>query len=337
MIEFKNVNVMFKQNSVNVHAVKNVSFTIKQGEIFGIVGASGAGKSTLLRTINLLQPITDGQVIVDNKAIEHYKGESLRSLRQNIGMVFQHFNLANSKTVYENVAFALQASNWKKNDINTRVMELLDFVNLLDKANEYPAKLSGGQKQRVAIARALANNTKILLCYEATSALDAETTASVLRLLKEINEKLGITMVVITHELDVVKEICSRVAVMNNGEVVELGDVYDVFTNTKNDFTKQLISHTQLFELPLELISNISGPVLRLTYQGANATKSILSHISNSFDVGFNILHGKIEYIGGKPLGILYVNLTGKSDNIKNAILYLNQEVSRVEVVYNAK
>lgn len=335
MVEFKNVNVKFRQNNLKVHAVKDVSFSIVKGDIFGIVGASGAGKSTLVRTINLLQPITDGEVIVNEKNIAHYKGSNLRRLRQNIGMIFQHFNLASSKTVYQNIAFVLQTSKWKKKDIDKRVKELLEFVNLSDKINEYPSKLSGGQKQRVAIARALANNTKILLCDEPTSALDAETTASVLKLLKEINEKLGITIIIITHELDVVKTICNKVAVMNNGEVVEIGNVYDVFTNTQNDFTKQLISHTQNFEVPQKFLDILSGPVVKLVYQGKKATESVLSHIAEQFNIGFNILHGKIEYIENKPLGILYVNLIGDNDKISNTIEYLKKEVSHVEVVYN--
>lgn len=333
MVKFKNVNVQFKLNEVNVHAVKNTSFLIEKGEIFGIVGASGAGKSTLLRTINLLQPVTDGEVIIEDENIEHFTGEKLRQLRQNIGMIFQHFNLVDSKTVYENIAFVLHASGWKKSDIDNRVRELLDFVNLSEKISEYPAKLSGGQKQRVAIARALANNTKILLCDEPTSALDAETTSAVLALLKEINQKFGITIIIITHELDVVKTICHRVAVMNNGEVVELGGVYDVFTGSQNDFTNQLIRHTQNFTLPQEIKNSVTGSILKLTYQGEKATKSILSHVTKIYDVEFNILHGKIEYIDSKPLGILYVNITGTDESVAHATAYLSSEIAKVEVV----
>lgn len=336
LVEFKNVNVKFKQNKVKVHAVKDVSFTVEEGEIVGIVGTSGAGKSTLLRTINLLQHVSDGQVIVDGENIVGYKGEKLRRLRQNIGMIFQHFNLAESKTVYENIAFVLEASGWKKEDIQKRVKELLEFVKLSEKINEYPSKLSGGQKQRVAIARALANHTKILLCDEPTSALDVETTASVLALLKEINQKFGITIIIITHELDVVKTICSRVAVMNDGKVVEVGNVYDVFTNPKNEYTNQLLEHTKHFEIPEEIRKSLSGPVIKLTYRGDAATKSVLSDVSSKYDVGFNLLHGKIEYIDSKPLGILYVNITGKDDRIDKAIEHLRMDVAKVEVIANA-
>lgn len=316
--------------------MKDVSFKIEQGDIFGIVGASGAGKSTLLRTINLLQPVSGGHVLVDGKAVEKYKGRQLRELRQNIGMIFQHFNLAGSKTVYENIAFVLQAAGWKKEAIDKRVRELLDFVNLSEKINEYPSKLSGGQKQRVAIARALANNTRILLCDEPTSALDAETTAAVLKLLREINEKLNITIILITHELDVVKSICHRVAVMQDGGVVEIGEVYDVFTDTQHDFTKQLIAHTHSFDLPESVLEHVTGPVLKLVYQGGTATEPVLSRASEKYGVDFNILHGKIEYIDDKPLGILFVNVTGHQDNVKEAQAYLKENVSALEVIRHA-
>lgn len=333
MVTFQNVNVKFKQNKVKVHAVKDVSFTIQKGEIFGIVGASGAGKSTLLRTINLLQPVTSGEIIVDGKIITQYKGEQLRKLRQNIGMIFQHFNLVNSQTVYENIAFVLRASKWSKEAIDKRVKELLEFVNLTEKINEYPEKLSGGQKQRVAIARALANHTKILLCDEPTSALDAETTASVLALLQEINQKFGITIIIITHELDVVKTICKRVAIMNQGQVVEIGDVYEVFTNPQDEFTRQLIHHTVHYELPKEIMQSLQGSILKLTYQGEKATKSVLSAVGKTYRVDLNILLGKIEYIDGKPLGILFVNIQGNNQAISDAIAYLKTEVEKVEVI----
>lgn len=336
MVEFKNVNVKFKQQKSRIHAVKDASFSINKGEIFGIVGASGAGKSTLIRTINLLQPITSGEIIVNGENIEHYRGKRLRILRQDIGMIFQHFNLASSQTVFNNIAFALHAAKWRKANIEKRVKELLEFVNLSDKTHEYPSKLSGGQKQRVAIARALANNTNILLCDEPTSALDAEATASMLALLKEINQKLGITIILITHELDVVKTICNRVAVMNQGSVVEIGDVYEVFTNPQDDFTRRLIAHTERFELPAQITNDLQGPTLKLTYRGEKATKSVLSKAGNKFGIDFNILHGKIEYIDSKPLGILYVNINGEDEKIANTIGYLKKEIIDVEVIANA-
>ncbi|MCM1507692.1 MAG: ATP-binding cassette domain-containing protein [Ruminococcus flavefaciens] len=336
MIDFQNVCVTFRQNRKTVEAVKNVSFQINDGDIFGIVGGSGAGKSTLLRTINQLQKISDGNVLVDGKAVNNLKGTELRLLRQNIGMIFQHFNLAENKTVYQNIEFVLKVAGWKKDKIKSRIAELLEFVKLSDKADVYPSKLSGGQKQRVSIARALANHTKILLCDEPTSALDAETTSSVLELLKQVNRDFGVTIVIITHELDVVKSICNKVVVMSDGKIVENGDVYTVFTNPQNDFTKQLIDHTNNFDIPKEITDIIKGPVLKLTYLGENAVDSVLSDTAEEFNVRYNIIHGKIEYIDSKPLGILYVNIVGEDKNIKLAVTALKNKTFSTEVVYNA-
>ena len=336
MVEFKDVSVVFHQNKKTVEAVKHVSLKIEKGDIFGIVGGSGAGKSTLLRTINLLQPVTGGDVLVNGKSIVGYKGVKLRELRKGVGMIFQHFNLAENKTVFQNIAFVLKTAGWKKGDIQKRVRELLEFVKLSDKADVYPSKLSGGQKQRVAIARALANHTDILLCDEPTSALDAETTASVLELLREVNQKLGVTIIMITHELDVVKSICTRTAVMADGEVVETGDVYEVFTNPQHPFTQQLIGHTQHFDIPEEIRSSISGPVVKLTYLGERAAEAVLSQTAADYNVRYNILHGKIEYIGTRPLGILYVNITGDSSDVEQTIRKLAERTYRTEVVFHA-
>ena len=335
MIDFQNVSVTFKQNRKTVEAVRNVSFQINDGDIFGIVGGSGAGKSTLLRTINQLQKVSEGNVIVDSKAVNNLKSTELRLLRQNVGMIFQHFNLAENKTVYQNMEFVLKVAGWKKNKIQSRISELLEFVKLSDKADTYPSKLSGGQKQRVSIARALANNTKILLCDEPTSALDAETTSSVLELLKKVNNDFGVTIVIITHELDVVKSICNKVVVMSDGKVVESGDVYSVFTNPQNDFTKQLIEHTNNFDIPVEITDIIKGPVLKLTYLGDNAVESILSDTAKEYNIRYNIIHGKIEYIASKPLGILYVNIIGEDKNIKLVVSALKEKIFSTEVIYN--
>lgn len=335
MIKFQNVSVSFKQNKKIVEAVKNVSFEIEKGSIYGIVGGSGAGKSTLLRTVNKLQETTDGAVLVENKDVTKLKGKQLRELRKNIGMIFQHFNLAESKTVAKNISFILESAGWKKEDIEKRVDELLDFVNLSDKKNVYPSRLSGGQKQRVAIARALANNTEILLCDEPTSALDAETTVSVLDLLEKVNKELGVTIVIITHELDVVKRICNKVAVMDQGKVVEIGSVYKVFTSPESDFTKQLIANSNNFDIPESVLEGMNGDVLELTYLGKNAGEAVLSEITVEYNVKFNILHGKIEYIGDKPLGILYVNLIGSAEQREKVKKILKEKVSNVEVLKN--
>lgn len=335
MIDFQNVSVTFKQNRKTVEAVKNVSFQINDGDIFGIVGGSGAGKSTLLRTINQLQTVSEGNVIIDGKTVNNLKGSELRLLRQNIGMIFQHFNLAENKTVYQNIEFVLKVAGWKKDEIKSRIAELLEFVKLTDKADTYPSKLSGGQKQRVSIARALANNTKILLCDEPTSALDAETTSSVLELLKKVNKDFGVTIVIITHELDVVKSICNKVVVMSDGKVVESGDVYSVFTNPENEFTKQLIEHTNNFVIPNEITDIIKGPVLKLTYLDEKASEAVLSETAETCNIRYNIIHGKIEYIASKPLGILYVNIIGDDLNIQRAISVLKEKTFSVEVIYN--
>lgn len=331
MIQFKDVSVRFDDGKVPLQAVKNVSFEIQDGDIFGIAGGSGAGKSTLLRTINQLQKTTSGSVVVNGREVNGLKHKELHLLRRDIGMIFQHFNLAESKTVYQNIAFSLEDAGWKKNDIEKRVDELLDFVKISDKKDVYPAKLSGGQKQRVAIARALANNTKILLCDEPTSALDAETTNSVLKLLREVNQKLGVTIVIITHELDVIKSICNKVAVMNNGQVVELGDVYEVFTNPTQEFTKELLSHGQNFKLPEEVVENVKGDIYKLTYKGDGATESILSEVTAANNVKFNILHGKIEYISSKPLGILFVNFEGSDENLKKVLDEIQKRIFKLE------
>lgn len=336
MIEFKNVSVSFKYKGHKVNAVDDVSFNIPEGSVFGIVGGSGAGKSTLLRTINGLQSVTGGSVIADGKDVAKLKGKELKEYRKNTGMIFQHFNLAESRTVYGNIAFVLESAGWKKEDIDRRVNELLEFVNISDKKNTYPSKLSGGQKQRVAIARALANNTKILLCDEPTSALDAETTVSVLELLRKVNRELNVTIVIITHELDVVKDLCDSVAVMNHGKLEEVGDVYKVFTEPEKEFTAQLIAHTYDFEIPRNILSGITGKVIKLTYLGERATDAVLSDTAKEFSVRYNILHGKIEYIGEKPLGILYVNIIGDSDSVENTIRVLEEKVEKLEVLKNA-
>ena len=333
MIEFKNVSVSFREKRREIHAVKGVSFDIASGDIFGIAGGSGAGKSTLLRTINQLQRISSGEVLVEGVSVAGLKHKALHDLRRNIGMIFQHFNLAESKTVAENIAFSLEDAGWAKEDIDKRVDELLEFVKIKDKKDAYPSRLSGGQKQRVAIARALANKAKILLCDEPTSALDAETTASVLKLLKEVNEKLGVTIVIITHELDVIKMICNKVVVMKNGEVVESGDVYEVFTNPQNDFTKELLSHENNFALPASVAEHVSNDVYKLVYKGESATESVLSEVTAENGVKFNILHGKIEYISEKPLGILYVHFEGEAEDIEKVKWRLAEKIFRIEKV----
>ena len=333
MIEFHNVNVSFPLKGKSIEAVKKVTFDIKDGEIFGIVGTSGAGKSTLLRTINLLQRPTSGSILIKGNEITTIKGEELRQLRLGIGMIFQQFNLINTKTIFENVAFGLKAAGKSKEEIGKRVPELLELVGLSDRATTYPSKLSGGQKQRVGIARAIANNPQILLCDEPTSALDLETTNSILDLLKEINIKLGITTVIISHEMNVIKQICDRVAVMSDGEVLELDTVFNVFTTPKHAFTKSLVNHTINLDLPTRLLNEKGKRILKIIYSGERAEEAVISDTVKLFNVHLNILHGKIEYITNKPFGVLIVHLDGTSENVNLAEKYLKERTFEMEVI----
>lgn len=242
MIEFRNVNKVFRKKRETIHALKDVSFKINKNDIFGVIGYSGAGKSTLVRLVNQLEHTTDGQVIVDGHEINTYSEKDLRKVKKDIGMIFQHFNLLNSKTVFKNVAMPLILSHKSSAEIKEKVEEMLEFVGLADKKNQFPDELSGGQKQRVAIARALVTNPKILLCDEATSALDPATTSSILQLLKNVNQTFGVTIMMITHEMSVIQKICNRVAVMEQGKVVELGTVKDVFSHPKTKTAKSFVS-----------------------------------------------------------------------------------------------
>ena len=333
MIQLTDITVRFGGASNPVEAVRKVSLHIGRGEIFGIVGTSGAGKSTLVRTINLLERPTSGSVSIDGTDVTNYKGEDLRKHRLRTGMIFQQFNLINTKTVFNNVAFALKVAGCSKGEIAERVPELLALVGLSDKSEAYPAQLSGGQKQRVGIARALANSPQVLLCDEPTSALDLETTASILELLKEINRTLGITIVIITHEMTVVKAICDRVAVMDAGEVVEEGSVYNLFANPNHEFTRQLVSRTLNLELPARLLETAAGKILKLLYRGERAEEPIISETIRLFGVQVNILHGQIEYIGGQPLGALVVALEGAYEAVEQATAYIVSKTAGVEVL----
>lgn len=337
MIELKNVSVTFtgKQRR-DVEAVKQISISINQGEIFGIVGTSGAGKSTLVRTINLLERPTSGRVLIGQIDITDFKGKSLRDIRLKIGMIFQHFNLIHTKSVSNNIRFAMKAAGKSESQIKKRIPELLALVGLLDKALISPVKLSGGQKQRVAIARALANQPDILLCDEPTSALDLDTTKSILELLKDINQRFGITIVIITHEMDVVKNICDRVAVMSEGEVVESGTVYDVFATPSHALTKQLVQHSITLDLPDRVIDEFKGVIYKIIYRGPQAELPIISDAVALFNLKINILHGKIEYIGGKALGLLIIGVAASTEKIAALFKYLQESTYSVEVLHES-
>lgn len=333
MIQIQNVSKVYKLKDKTIKGVDDVTLQINKGDIFGIVGYSGAGKSSLIRCLNLLEIPTSGTILVDGVDLTKLKGKSLRQARLKIGMIFQHFYLINQKTVYENIEFALKVAKTPSKQIEARVMELLKMVGLEDKRNAYPAQLSGGQKQRVGIARALANNPSVLLCDEATSALDPTTTLSILRLLKRINEELNITIVMITHEMHVVKEICNRMAIMQNGQVVEEGNVYNIFSNPKAELTKEFISSVVNFDIPPAVIEECTGKIIKLVFQGNVATKGVISETVKQFDVHGNFLHGSIEYIQEQPLGIFIMELQGDEESIEQSIAHMRSRSVQVEVL----
>lgn len=333
MIKVENLVKTYRTKNGEVIGVDHVSLSINKGEIFGIVGYSGAGKSSLLRCLNLLESPTSGHVFIDGVSLTTLPTNELRLARQNIGMIFQHFHLVSSKTVFENVAFALKAARKSTTDIEERVSELLDLVGLADKRDAYPAQLSGGQKQRVGIARALANNPSVLLCDEATSALDPSTTKSILALLKKINVELGLTIVLITHEMEVVKEICDRMAVMQEGKIIEEGPVYDLFAHPKEALTREFIGTILQLNLPKQLIEQATGKVVKVTFRGAIAGEAVISDCLQTFKVKGNILHGKIEYIKDVPLGIFVMELQGDSTEIERAVRYIHERTESLEVI----
>ncbi|GAA0752889.1 methionine ABC transporter ATP-binding protein [Clostridium sartagoforme] len=345
MIILKNLHKTYESKANKIEAVKDVTLNINKGEIYGIIGFSGAGKSTLVRCINFLEKPTNGQVVIDGKDLSTLSNKELREERKKIGMIFQHFNLMKSRTVFENIAYPLKGSSYSKEEIKNKVKDLLKLVELDDKADSYPSQLSGGQKQRVGIARALANDPKVLLCDEATSALDPQTTKSILKLLKEVNKKFGITIVIITHEMQVVKEICTRAAVMENGKVVEEGSIFKIFSEPKEKVTKNFIDSTSSLSNIYDLIENKSSVVdikenekiLKLKYIENSTTEPIISIVSREFNVDTNIIFGNIEIIQESPLGGLVVIIRGEEAKINNVISYLQENNVEVEVIKDGR
>ena len=346
MIYLKNICKTFiDDNKKEVHAVNDVSLTINNGDIFGIIGFSGAGKSTLVRCINLLERPTSGTVEVDGKDLTKLSEKELRESRKKIGMIFQHFNLFPSRTIFGNVAFPLQGSGLSKEEIAAKVRNLLELVGISEKENAYPSQLSGGQKQRVAIARALANDPDILLCDEATSALDPQTTKAILDLLKDLNKKLGITIVVITHEMAVVKEICNKVAVMEKGRVVEEGDVFSIFANPQEALTQNFIKTTSNLRKIEDLVYEGSPVVdlkpgeliVRLSYIEKNISEPLISAMTYKFNVILNIIFANIEIIQDAPIGGTVAIMSGKSEDIDAALDYLRDKNVGVEVIKDAR
>ena len=336
MIELIGVTKAFETDHGRVLAADNGSLKIEKGEIYGIIGFSGAGKSTLVRCINLLERPDSGKVLVGGEDITTLRGRALREKRRKIGMIFQQFNLFATRTVEDNVAFPLRYRKIPKTAIREKVTRLLAIVGLSDKAKSYPSELSGGQKQRVAIARALASDPEILLCDEATSALDPQTTEQILELLKKLNTELGITIVLITHEMQVIKKICHSVTVLENGRVAESGKVYDIFANPKADVTRSFAMTAGGLSVSgeaLEKERRLPGKVLKLKFLDDSAGKAIISRLSRDYGIDFNIINGNIETIDGRTLGTLVVRAEGDEDKIEKAINDMSENGVKVGVI----
>ena len=334
MIKIENLYKEFMNGKDKLVAVKNLNLEIQKGEIYGIIGLSGAGKSTLIRCLNRLEEPTEGRVIIDDVDITALDKESLRVTRKDIGMIFQHFNLLSQKNVYDNVAFSLKLAKMDKSKINKRVDELLKYVGLEDKKYAFPSKLSGGQKQRVAIARAIANNPKVLLSDEGTSALDPQTTKSILSLLNKIRNELGITIVMITHQMEVVKEICDKVAIMEGGEIIEANTVENIFRDPVTKTAHRFINSMQT-SVEEEVINpdDFKGKIVRLSFLGETAKEPFISQIVRRFYINVNILSGNINKLQSSNVGHLIVEFTGDDEEIEKALNYLQNNDVHVEVI----
>ncbi|WP_349408400.1 methionine ABC transporter ATP-binding protein [Pseudalkalibacillus sp. SCS-8] len=338
MITLKDIKKVFQTKDGAVNAVDGVNLTIEKGEIFGIIGYSGAGKSTLIRMLNMLERPTEGSVDMNGQTLTNLSSKELRTARQRIGMIFQHFNLLWSRTVHENIAFPLEIAGVEKEEREKLVNELIDLVGLNGRGESYPSQLSGGQKQRVGIARALANNPDVLLCDEATSALDPKTTDSILNLLVDINQKLGLTIVLITHEMHVIRKICNQVAVMEDGKVVEQGPVLDVFRNPEQSITKNFVKQVTEPEETDETIQHLIDKgdqhrVVKLTFVGGKAEQPLISDLIRKFQININILQGKISHTREGAYGTLFIQMEGEPTELENAISYIRQQDVEVEVM----
>ncbi len=341
MIELKEVfKSHLSPNNTRVDALKGINLNVKPGEIFGIIGKSGAGKSTLIRCVNRLETPDRGKIVVNGQDITALDGTSLRKTRRRIGMIFQHFNLLNTRTVYENIAFPLELVGTAASVVSTRVHELMQLVGLTERKDYYPARLSGGQKQRVAIARALANNPLVLLSDEATSALDPETTHNILQLLKQINVELGLTILLITHEMAVIKEICHRLAVLEHGEIVEESAVLDFFSRPQTEAARKLVRDFSLHELPEDLVKRLvdkeaENTVLlwRLSFLGSMAESPLISYLTHTFSLTFNILQARIEKIRDETVGVMLLEIEGQPENIVLGKNYLFEKGINVDEI----
>lgn len=341
MIELKDISKVFRKKNIDIKALTEVNLKIPEGRIYGIIGSSGAGKSTLIRCINLLERPTQGQVLINDADLMTLSPGKLIDVRRKIGMIFQHFNLLSSRTVFENIAFPLELIGTSKEHIQLKVKELLDLVGLESKSDDYPASLSGGQKQRVAIARALASDPAVLLCDEATSALDPATTRSILNLLKDINKRLNITIVLITHEMDVVKAICDDVAVLSEGRVIERGSVREIFSNAKTDLTQQFINSSLHVDIAHEYLNRLvqvsedngKDLLLKVRFNGASTDQPLLSSIVKLFGIDYEVLNAKMDTLGDMQVGVMLLKISGSIDAITNVINYFKDKKLEVEVI----
>lgn len=335
MIELKNVSVHFE----NVHAVNDVSIKINKGDSYGIVGFSGAGKSTLVRTINLLQRPTSGEILVQKENLLKLSDKQLRERRKKIGMIFQHFNLLSNLSVIDNVIYPIRKLKISRKEKEKKAIKLLGLVGLEDKKNSYPRELSGGQKQRCAIARALASDPEILLCDEATSALDPKTTKQILELLKKLKEKLNLTIVLITHQMEVVKDLCNRCAVIQDGKIIEEASTLEIFAHPKEELTKEFVDSTsnqkEVIEEVKKNLKNLNDDeiLVKLSYVGKNTTEPIINYIYDKFHVKTNMLAGNIEFISSVPVGYLILTLKGDHEALENVKKYLDEKNTKLEVL----
>ncbi len=343
MIDLQNITKTYTHQGKEINALDDVSLHINRGEIFGVVGQSGAGKSTLIRCVNLLEVPTSGKVIVDGREVTALSSAELSSARLDMGMIFQHFNLLSSRTVFDNIALPLELAGLSKTDIKAKVEPLLELTGLSDKDKHYPAQLSGGQKQRVAIARALSSEPTVLLSDEATSALDPKTTESILALLKDINRKLGVTILMITHEMEVVKSVCDKVALLEYGKLVEVADVDNFFANPQSDLGKRFVAQSQQFELPAHIAETVVErgqgryPIIKLAFHGNHVDDPVISAITRQFDVDVNIIQAKVEHIGTTNLGLMIAELIGDDKKTQAALDYLHTLPLTMEVLGDVK
>lgn len=340
MIELRNISKIFHLKGRTISALSSVSLTVPEGKIMGVIGESGAGKSTLIRCVNLLERPNNGEVYVAGQDLMKLSPSQLAIARRNIGMIFQHFNLLSSRTVFDNIAFPLELVGTSKVNIKSRVLQLLKLVGLEDKAQDYPSKLSGGQKQRVAIARTLACNPKILLCDEATSALDPATTRSILALLKDINKKLNITILLITHEMEVIKEICDEVAVLSDGKLIECGTIAGIFSHPEHALTKKFVESSIQVNIPLDYqirLSNKAGEgkhfLIKLIISGQSVANASLSEVAREFHVNSNIVCAQMDHVGGAKFGVMLIELIGAVGKEQEIISFLEKKNIKIETL----